>query len=138
MATKTNLIHLGLLILRIGIGVSFFFHGLPKIVGGTEVWMGMGSTMSIFGITFLPTFWGFMATMAETVGGLLLALGLFFRPAALILTLNMIVALSMHLSMGDDFSKYSHAMESLVIFISLFISGAGKYSFDYKFFKKIA
>jgi len=138
MATKTNLIHLGLLILRIGIGIAFFFHGLPKIMGGTEAWTGIGSTMSIFGITFLPTFWGFMAVMAETVGGLLLALGLFFRPAALLLIINMIVALSMHLHAGDSFMVYSHALEALIIFISLFISGAGKYSFDNKYFKKIA
>lgn len=138
MTTKTNLIHLGLLILRIGIGIAFFFHGLPKIMGGTEAWIGIGGTMGILGINFAPTFWGFMAAFAETAGGLLLVLGLFLRPAALILIFNMIVALSMHFHAGDSFMVYSHALEALIIFISLFISGAGKYSFDYKYFKKIA
>ena len=138
MATKTNLIHLGLLILRIGIGIAFFFHGLPKIMGGTEAWMGIGGTMGILGIHFAPTFWGFMAAFAETAGGLLLALGLFLRPAALMLIFDMIVALCMHFHAGDSFMVYSHALEALIIFISLFISGAGKYSFDNKYFKKIA
>ena len=32
----------GLLILRIGIGVMFMLHGLPKITGGTEQWAQMG------------------------------------------------------------------------------------------------
>lgn len=138
MNKKTNFIHLGLLILRIGIGISFFFHGLPKLMGGVETWTGLGSTMGVLGINFAPTFWGFMAAFAETVGGILFAIGLFFRPVALMLAFTMVVALVMHVSKGDAFLQYSHALESLILFIATFISGPGKISVDYKYLRRIA
>lgn len=132
MRKKEDLIHIGLLVLRIGIGISFFFHGLPKLTGGVETWTGVGSTMGILGINFAPAFWGFMAAVAETVGGVLFALGLFFRPAALLLVFTMIMAMVMHLSMGDPFMKYSHAMEALILFVAMTIAGPGRYSLDAK------
>src|SRR5690606_22626802 len=71
---KENLLQFGWLILRVGIGISIFLHGFPKITGGTEMWTAIGSSMGIFGINFAPTFWGFLAAVAESVGGLLFAL----------------------------------------------------------------
>lgn len=132
MKQRENLLHVGLLVLRIGIGVSFFFHGLPKLTGGVETWTGIGSTMGMLGINFAPAFWGFMAACAETIGGVLFALGLFFRPAALMLVFTMMVALIMHVGKGDSFLVYSHALESLIVFISAIVTGAGKYSVDAK------
>ncbi|WP_436415214.1 DoxX family protein [Petrimonas sp.] len=138
MRKKDDLLQVGLLILRIGIGISIFFHGLPKIMGGPETWTAIGGTMSNLGINFAPTFWGFMAAFAETVGGILFALGLFFRPAALLLIGTMIVALVMHLSQGDDFMKYGHSLDLLIVFVAALLTGPGKYSFDAKFIPKIA
>ena len=115
MKREKNLLDAGLLLLRIGIGISIFFHGLPKIMAGPEMWTAIGGTMSNLGITFAPTFWGFMAAFAETVGGILFALGLFFRPAALLLIGTMVVALVMHFSQGDDFMKYGHALDLLIV-----------------------
>lgn len=138
MIRKENLLHLGLLVLRIGIGITIFFHGLPKIMGGAETWAALGSSMSNLGINFAPTFWGFMAAFAETIGGILFALGLFFRPAAFLLIGTMIVALIVHLSQGDDFMKYGHALDLLIIFVAALLTGPGKYSLDAKFFPRIA
>ena len=138
MRKKDDLLQVGLLILRIGIGISIFFHGLPKIMGGPETWTAIGGTMSNLGINFAPTFWGFMAAFAETVGGILFALGLFFRPAALLLIGTMIVALVMHLSQGDDFMKYGHSLDLLIVFVAALLTGPGKYSFDAKFIPIIA
>ena len=138
MRKKDDLLQVGLLILRIGIGISIFFHGLPKIMGGPETWTAIGGTMSNLGINFAPTFWGFMAAFAETVGGILFALGLFDRPAALLLIGTMIVALVMHLSQGDDFMKYGHSLDLLIVFVAALLTGPGKYSFDAKFIPKIA
>lgn len=138
MRSKENLLNTGLLILRVGIGISIFFHGLPKITGGVETWTAIGGSMSNLGINFAPAFWGFMAALAESVGGLLFALGLFFRPAALFLIGTMIVALTMHFSQGDNFMKYGHALDLLIVFVGGLLMGPGKYSFDAKFFPKIA
>lgn len=138
MRQKENLLHTGLLILRIGIGISIFFHGLPKITGGPETWTSIGGTMSLVGINFAPTFWGFMAAFAETVGGILFALGLFFRPATLLLIGTMVMAMIVHLSQGDDFMKYGHALDLLIVFVAALFTGPGKYSFDAKYLPKIA
>lgn len=137
MRHKNNWLHIGLLILRVGIGITIFFHGLPKIMGGPERWEMLGSTMSNLGINFAPTFWGFMAAFAETVGGILFALGLFFRPAAFLLVGTMIVALTMHLSQGDDFMKYGHALDLLIVFVAALFTGPGRYSLDAKFIPRI-
>lgn len=121
---------IGLLILRVGIGIMFMGHGLPKLVAGPEKWGIIGGAMEVFGIGFAPMAWGFMAAFSEFAGGMLLALGLFTRPACFFLLATMIVAASMHISNGDPFLKYSHAMEAGILFLSLVFIGPGKYSLD--------
>jgi len=138
MKRKEDLLHIGWLIFRVGIGLSIFLHGLPKMMGGVETWTYIGSSMSIFGIDFAPAFWGFMAATAESVGGILFALGLFFRPAALMLTGTMVVALATHLAAGDDFMVFGHALDLLIIFAASILIGAGKYSLDAKILPRLA
>jgi putative oxidoreductase len=118
---------LGLLILRVGIGGMFVFHGLPKLLGGPARWSALGGAMKAFGIDFGATFWGLMAAIAETGGGLCLALGVAFRPALVLLTTTMVVATAHHLHKGDGFARASHAIEAAILFISLLFIGAGKY-----------
>lgn len=138
MKRKEELLNIGWLVLRMGIGITIFLHGLPKLMGGVETWTAIGSNMSIFGINFAPQFWGVMAAIAESVGGIFFALGFLFRPAAAMLTATMIVALATHLHAGDDFMRYGHALDLLIIFASSILIGAGKYSLDNKMFPKIA
>ncbi len=121
---------IGLLILRIGIGLMFMGHGCPKLFGGPEKWELIGGTMQVIGIHFTPMFWGFMAAFSEFVGGALLVLGFLTRPACLLLLITMFVAASMHIGKGDPFVKYSHAVEAGIIFLSMFFIGPGKYSLD--------
>jgi len=120
----------GLLILRVGIGIMFAFHGYPKLTAGPETWAIIGGSMKALGIGFAPTVWGFMASSSECVGGILLVLGFFTRPACFFLLMTMIVAAIMHIGKGDPFLKYSHAMESGILFFSLILIGPGKYSLD--------
>lgn len=127
---------LGLLVLRIGIGVMFILHGWPKLMGGPEVWAKVGQAVEVIGLNQFTVFWGFMAGFAEVIGGLLLALGLLFRPACLLLLITMIVATLKHALGGDGFGGYSHAAESAILFFSLFFIGPGVYSLDKKIFMK--
>ena len=120
----------GLLILRIGIGFMFICHGFPKLTGGPEVWTKLGGALATVGVGVAPTFMGFMAAVSEFGGGLLLALGLFTRPACFFLLCTMIVATMMHLKIGDPFRVYSHALEASILFFSLFFIGPGKLSLD--------
>lgn len=122
--------HVGLLIARLGIGLSFVLHGYPKMFGGPERWGQIGGAMRGVGIDFLPTFWGFMAAFAEFGGGILMILGFYFRPAVLLMAITMAVALRMHIGKGDSFAVYSHALELGIIFICLLFVGPGKLSVD--------
>ncbi len=126
----------GLLILRVGIGIMFMCHGFPKLTAGPEAWTKLGGALSSLGIGIAPTFMGFMAAISEFGGGLLLVLGLFMRPACFFLLITMVVAMLMHIKSGDPFVKYSHALESAILFFSLLFIGPGKISLDEKLFKK--
>jgi len=128
---------IGLLIIRVGLGLSYIIiHGGPKIMGGPEKWADIGDAVGIFGISFAPVFWGFMAAFAEFFGGLSLMLGLLFRPALLLIIITMIVAASQTLSKGDPFSKAAYPLELMVVLMGLIIIGAGKYSLDNLIFNK--
>ena len=56
-ADKNTLKDKGLLLLRIGIGISFIVHGFPKIAGGTEKWAMLGKAMGNVGLDFGNVFW---------------------------------------------------------------------------------
>ena len=84
--------------------------------------------MGTVGLGFAPAFWGLLAALAEFSGGLLLGLG--FRLAYFGLLVTMAMATVMHLSKGEDFSAYSHALESAFVFLGLLLAGPGRYSLD--------
>lgn len=122
---------LGMLLLRSGAGLIFIFiHGLSKITAGPELWNRLGKSMSNFGINFFPEFWGFMSAFTEFFIPMLIVAGFLFRPASLLLTFNMLVATSVHLKNLDPWGKIAYPMLMIILFLSMFISGPGKYSID--------
>lgn len=121
---------LGILILRVGIGLMFVFHGWPKISGGVETWVKLGMAMKFMGIGFAPAFWGFMSAATEFFGGILIAVGLLTRPVAMVLTFNMFVAVVLKFSTGAGLGGASQAIEVGIVFLSLILIGPGKYSID--------
>jgi putative oxidoreductase len=124
-------VSLGLLVVRVGLGVMFVIHGFPKLMGGPELWAKLGGAMGNLGITFAPTFWGFMAAVAEGVGGLFLLLGLAFRPAAALMAFTMLVAMMHHISAGDSFlHQSSRPLELMFVFLALALTGPGPISLD--------
>ena len=46
-ALSARLRDVGLLILRVGLGIAFLVHGWPKITGGPKFWTGLGSVFPI-------------------------------------------------------------------------------------------
>jgi putative oxidoreductase len=73
----------------------------------------------------------YLAGSAEFFGGIALILGILTRPTTAVLAFTMLVALIFHLNKGDKFIAYSHAVESGILFLSLLITGPGKFSIDY-------
>jgi putative oxidoreductase len=79
----------GLLVLRIALGIIFIAHGYPKLAhlrGGAQM-------QSFFVEHGLPAYFVYIAGVIETFGGGLLLLGLFTRGAALLLAIEMCVAI---------------------------------------------
>ncbi|MDA2938257.1 DoxX family protein [Acidobacteria bacterium AH-259-A15] len=120
----------GMLILRLGFGLGFFFyHGLGKLIGGPERWANSGDVMSRIGIDFGHTFFGFMAAFSESIGGLLIATGFFFRPMSALLCSTMVMASVSHYASGRG--NPGHAVKNASLFLALIFTGPGKYSLDH-------
>jgi putative oxidoreductase len=119
---------LGLLLLRVGLGVAFMCHGFPRLIAGAGEWRDMGSDVGLPA----PAVFGFIAALSMTVGGLLLLLGLYFRVACILLAGTMLGALIYHVRDRDSFREYAHALESLIVFAALIFIGPGKHSVDKK------
>jgi putative oxidoreductase len=76
----------GKLLLRVALGVLMLLHGVGKLEGGIAAVVGM------VGKTGLPGALGYAVYLGEVVAPLLLLVGLFTRPAALVVAVNMVVA----------------------------------------------
>ena len=128
-----NYKNFGLLIIRIGLGIMFIYHGYPKLMGGVKMWEGIGSATRYAGIHFLPAMWGLLAALTETAGGGLLILGLGFRLVCILLIINMLVAIAFHLHQSGEMGGVmgaAQAIEMAVVFAGLLFVGPGKYSVD--------
>lgn len=107
----------GLLFLRVGVGLDYLiFHGWDKLMGGPDNWIDYGVVMPGFGIEAIYLFWGLMAALSETVGAVLFAAGLAFRPMAALLGITMVVAVYVHLDQGDPLRHASHALKMVFVF----------------------
>jgi len=126
-----NYKNFGLLIIRVGLGIMFIYHGYPKLGGGVKIWGEIGSSTKYVGIHFWPVFWGLMCAVVETSGGFLLLLGLAFRPVCLLLLINLIVAAAAQYNRGG-LMEASQAIEDGIMFAGLLFVGPGRYSVDKK------
>lgn len=121
-----------LIFMRVAIGLLTIGHGLPKIVGGVEMWQMLGNMTAAVGIHFMPVMWGFLGACTEFFGGILLMIGFGTRIASAALTVMMIVATAWHIHRGDSFNIYSFPLSLIVVFIVFMVIGSGPYSIDSK------
>lgn len=118
-----------LLLMRVGVGLAFiWFLGWPKFAGGEAALTGTGAAMAHMGITGGHYWFGVAAALTETVGGILLVLGLFFRPATLAFVVVMIMATIEQFSRPMPVAV--HSINNAFIFAGLFLIGPGRYSLD--------
>ncbi len=130
------------LALRIPAAIIFIAHGAQKLFGmfGGYGLEGTGQWMASIGLE--PGYlMALMAGSAEFFGGLALLVGLLVRPAALMLSITMLVAIfTVHFANGLFMSNngYEFGLSLLAISVALMFSGAGKFSADNYFSKKLA
>jgi putative oxidoreductase len=77
----------GKLVLRVVLAVLLLFHGVSKLLGGIGFITGMLEKVGA------PPFLGYLVYVGEVVAPLLILIGLYTRVAALVVAINMVVAL---------------------------------------------
>ena len=119
---------LGKLVLRLVLGLSMLLHGIAKISGGVAGIVGMVEKAG------LPGAFGYLVYVGEVLAPLLLIVGLWTRPAALIIAINMVVAIGLA-HMGDLFTLgkqggWALELQGMFLFGALAIAllGAGRFS----------
>jgi len=126
---------LGLSVVRILVGLIFMAHGAQKLFGlfGGYGLEGTGQWMESIGLA--PGYlMALLSGSAEFFGGLALVIGLLARPAALALSVTLVVAIfSVHIGNGLFMSNngYEFALALLAGTVAVLIEGAGRFSVDW-------
>jgi putative oxidoreductase len=121
---------LGIAILRIVVGIVFLAHGVQKLFvtgfgGVTHTFQGIGIPS--------PHIAAIVVTLVELVGGIALILGLLARYAAVLLVIDMAVAIwKVHLHNGFFSSKggYEFPLTLLAACVALALAGPGSPALD--------
>ena len=119
-----------LLILREGAGLMMLTHGWAKFQNLLAGEMGFADPIGIGAEASLV-----LTVLAEFACSILVILGLGTRLAAIPLIITMAVAWFIVHS-GDPFGTKEKAALYLLCYLVIFITGAGKYSFDQLLFGK--
>ncbi|MFQ5828591.1 MAG: DoxX family protein [Candidatus Methylomirabilia bacterium] len=123
------LARLEILPLRVVVGVVFLVHGGQKLfVFGFSGFAGFLSQQGIEPAIF----WSVVVTLVEFLGGIALVIGLLTRWAALLLAIDMLVAiLVVHLAAGFFLPKGSEfALTLLAACLTLLLAGSGPLAVD--------
>ena len=114
-----------LALFRLFAGLSMAFgHGIKKVPPSE----GFIEHTGDLGFP-LPEFFAYAAGLSEFAGALLLAFGLFTRPAAFFLAITMFVAAFINHA-GDPFGNAEKAYIYFAIAILYLVLGSGKFSVD--------
>ena len=126
--TKTNY---ALLFLRVSVSLLMLTHGVTKLLNFFDLAplqfpdpLGIGPELSII-----------LAILAEVVCSILLILGLWTRAVLIPLIVTMFIAIFM-VHLHHDLATKELTIIYLIVYIFLMITGPGKFSLDYKIYRK--
>ncbi len=127
MGTVYDALHeVAFTVLRVAAGVALAIHGYPKIMDPMKL-VGMVESLG-FGPGPL---WAVLLAMTEFFGGILLALGLLTRPAALASTVVLLVTVYFHwLVKAQGYSGSEKSILWAAMTFLIFVRGAGAHSID--------
>jgi putative oxidoreductase len=117
----------GLAILRVALALIFIYHGYPKLVRADaamrEFFMQHG----------FPGYFVGLAGILECIGGGMLMIGLFTRPAALLLAAEMVIAIWKVKMVHGVFAvnEYQFELALAAACVALATVGAGSLSVDH-------
>ena len=129
------LTNVGLLALRVALGLVFLGHGAQKAFGAFGGPGFAGATGFIGSLGFRPArFWAALAVGGELLAGALFVLGLFTPLAALLVLGTMAVAIAkVHGPKGFFAQNGGYEYNLVLIFaaLALLLAGPGTYSLDH-------
>jgi putative oxidoreductase len=128
------MISIGLLIIRLVIGILFIGHGSQKLFGwfGGYGIKGTGGWFESIGMKPGVTM-AFFAGLAEFIGGILFALGLLTPIAGILIAGTMLVAIiKVHAPNGiwATANGYEYNLTILAVAIGIALVGPGQYGLD--------
>lgn len=123
---KDNLRDIGLLWLRVLMGLGIAYHGYGKIFGGGLE--GFAQGVAGMGLPF-PELMAWAAALSEFAGGILVAAGLFGRIAAFFVFATMTVAVFVAHA-ADPFNVKELALAYWTMSGAVILLGTGRFSLD--------
>lgn len=124
--SSTTAFDFGVLWLRVFMGTGIAYHGYGKVFGGHMAKMIEG--VGHMGFPY-PEVFAWAAALSEFLGGILIVLGLFTRPAAFFVACTMTVA-AFVAHAKDPLATKELALAYLVMAVTVLILGAGQVSAD--------
>ena len=125
---NTNTTDAGKLVLRVALAAMLLFHGVSKMSNG------IGFVADMLAKAGLPAVFGYGVYIGEVIAPLFILFGLFTRPAALVVAINMIVAvLLVHTSQFftlNETGGWALELQGMFFFAAVTVAllGAGRYS----------
>lgn len=120
---------LGKLILRLGLGVMIIFHGVAKVLTGP------GMIVGIVAKAGLPPPVAYLVYVGELLAPLLVIAGVWTRPAALVIAINIVVAvwlvhMKQFFTLDPGTGGWALELQGFYFVTALAIAllGAGRYS----------
>lgn len=129
------------LLLRVAAGAILIPHGMQKLFGsfGGPGMNGFIGLLQKVGYP-MPAVWGWLIALLEFGGGILLVIGLFTRPVAVLVLIFMLEAARFHLGVGGFFwtaRGNEYPLLFAVVALMLVIRGGGPYSVDARMSKEV-
>jgi putative oxidoreductase len=118
----------GKLVLRASLAILILLHGIAKLIGGIDFISGLVTKVG------LPSAFAYLVFIGEVLAPILVLLGLWTRPAALLIALNMLTAIWL-VHTGELFllaktGGWALELQGMFLFtaIAAALLGAGRYS----------
>lgn len=111
---------LGLLVLRLAVGIVFVAHGWDKF-------MEIAQTVSFFETLGMPAFVAYIVAAVEFLGGLALILGTWTTTAGFLLAIVMIAAIFLTKLPSGLLGGYEYELVLLAGALAVALLGTGKY-----------
>lgn len=124
----THTVDLAKLVLRLNLGLLMLLHGIAKLMAGP------GGIPAMVARTGLPSELGYLVYVGEVLAPLLVILGLWTRPAALVMAINIVVAvLLVHMGQFGQLTRsggWALELQAFYFFTALgvMLLGAGRFS----------